>query len=141
MPTMFLNIFLWPYVYVYLPYSRDIISEIVLLIASYKAFPRNQRDRRSPTSVCWLNTTSDGCQQLKSYLILQNYVDPLKKSYDCITSKLLVQPLGIDFLFLKSKMIVQIFSGGRPEGSKRNLKFQSAMWHHLKHFQRKAEVY
>jgi hypothetical protein len=30
-------------------------------------------------------------------------------------------------------------SGGRPEGSKRNLNFQSATWHHLKHFQRKAE--
>ncbi len=27
-----------------------------------------------------------------------------------------------------------IFSGGRPEGSKRNLNFQSATWHHLKHF-------
>jgi hypothetical protein len=30
-------------------------------------------------------------------------------------------------------------SGGRPEGSKLNLNFQSATWHHLKHFQRKAE--
>jgi hypothetical protein len=25
-----------------------------------------------------------------------------------------------------------LFSGGRPEGSKRNLKFQSATWHHFK---------
>jgi len=33
----------------------------------------------------------------------------------------------------------QFFSGGRPEGSKRNLNFQSATWHHLKNFQRKAE--
>ncbi len=24
-----------------------------------------------------------------------------------------------------------IFSGGRPEGSKRNLNFQGAMWHHF----------
>jgi hypothetical protein len=32
-----------------------------------------------------------------------------------------------------------LISGGRPEGSKRNLNFQSARWHHLKHFQRKAE--
>ncbi len=30
-----------------------------------------------------------------------------------------------------------LFSGGRPEGSKHNLKFQSAMWHHFKHFQSK----
>jgi hypothetical protein len=30
-----------------------------------------------------------------------------------------------------------IFSGDRPEGSKHNLKFQSAMWHHFKHFQSK----
>jgi hypothetical protein len=30
-----------------------------------------------------------------------------------------------------------LVSGGRPEGSKRNLKFQSAMWHHFKHFQSK----
>jgi hypothetical protein len=30
-----------------------------------------------------------------------------------------------------------IVSGGRPEGSKRNLKFLSAMWHHFKHFQSK----
>jgi len=29
------------------------------------------------------------------------------------------------------------FSGSRPEGSKHNLKFQSAMWHHFKHFQSK----
>jgi hypothetical protein len=29
------------------------------------------------------------------------------------------------------------FSGGRPEGSKCNLKFQSATWHHFKHFQSK----
>jgi len=28
-----------------------------------------------------------------------------------------------------------LFSGGRPEGSKCNLKFQSAMWHHFEHFQ------
>jgi hypothetical protein len=28
-------------------------------------------------------------------------------------------------------------SGGRPKGSKRNLKFQSAMWQHFKHFQSK----
>jgi hypothetical protein len=27
------------------------------------------------------------------------------------------------------------FSGGRPEASKRNLNFQSATWHHLKHLQ------
>jgi len=32
-----------------------------------------------------------------------------------------------------------IISGGRPEGSKHNLKFQSAMWHHFKHFQ--SEVF
>jgi hypothetical protein len=32
-----------------------------------------------------------------------------------------------------------LVSGGRPEGSKLNLNFQSATWHHLKHFQRKAE--
>jgi len=32
-----------------------------------------------------------------------------------------------------------IFSGGKLEGSKRNLNFQSATWHHLKHCQRKAE--
>jgi hypothetical protein len=31
-----------------------------------------------------------------------------------------------------------LFSGGRLEGSKRNLKFQSAMWHHFKHFQIKV---
>jgi len=30
-------------------------------------------------------------------------------------------------------------SGGRHEGSKCNLNFQSATWHHLKHFQKKAE--
>jgi hypothetical protein len=30
-----------------------------------------------------------------------------------------------------------IFNGGRPKGSKRILKFQSAMWHHFKHFQNK----
>jgi hypothetical protein len=30
-----------------------------------------------------------------------------------------------------------LFSGGRPEGSKHNPKFQSAMWHHFKHFQSK----
>jgi hypothetical protein len=30
-----------------------------------------------------------------------------------------------------------MISGGRPEGSKRNLKFQSDMWHHFKHFQSK----
>jgi len=30
-----------------------------------------------------------------------------------------------------------IFSGGRLEGSKRNLKFQSATWHHFKQFQNK----
>ncbi len=29
------------------------------------------------------------------------------------------------------------FNGGRLEGSKRNLKFQSATWHHFKHFQSK----
>ncbi len=29
------------------------------------------------------------------------------------------------------------FNGGRHEGSKRNVKFQSAMWHHFKHFQHK----
>jgi hypothetical protein len=34
-------------------------------------------------------------------------------------------------------VLIGIFSGGRPEGSKRNLKFQSAMWHHFKHFQSK----
>jgi hypothetical protein len=28
--------------------------------------------------------------------------------------------------------IFAIFSGGRPEVSKRNLNFQSATWHHLK---------
>ncbi len=28
-----------------------------------------------------------------------------------------------------------MFSGGRHEASKRNLNFQSAMWHHLKHLQ------
>jgi hypothetical protein len=28
-------------------------------------------------------------------------------------------------------------NGGRLEGSKRNMKFQSAMWHHFKHFQSK----
>jgi hypothetical protein len=33
----------------------------------------------------------------------------------------------------------RLSSGGRPEGSKRNLNFQTATWHHLKHFQRKAE--
>jgi hypothetical protein len=27
--------------------------------------------------------------------------------------------------------LMNIFSGGRLEGSKRNLKFQSAMWHHF----------
>jgi hypothetical protein len=35
--------------------------------------------------------------------------------------------------------LATLFSGGRPEGSRRNLNFQSATWHHLKHFQRKAE--
>jgi hypothetical protein len=30
-----------------------------------------------------------------------------------------------------------LVSEGRPEGSKRNLKFQSATWHHFKHFQSK----
>jgi hypothetical protein len=30
-----------------------------------------------------------------------------------------------------------VISGGRPEGSKRNLKFQSGMWHHFKHLQSK----
>jgi hypothetical protein len=33
--------------------------------------------------------------------------------------------------------LVDLFSGGRPEGSKPNLKFQSAMWHHFKHSQSK----
>jgi hypothetical protein len=31
-----------------------------------------------------------------------------------------------------------IFRGGRLEGSKGNLKFQNAMWHHFKHFQSKG---
>jgi len=39
----------------------------------------------------------------------------------------------------KSFFFLIFFSEGRPEGSKRNLNFQSATWHHLKHFQRKAE--
>jgi hypothetical protein len=38
--------------------------------------------------------------------------------------------------FLKHHKIV-IFSGGRPEASKRNVNFQGATWHHLKHLQSK----
>jgi len=37
--------------------------------------------------------------------------------------------------------LIKIFSGGRPEGSKHNLKFQSAMWHHFKHFQSKDFIF
>jgi hypothetical protein len=36
-----------------------------------------------------------------------------------------------------SSDIVHFISGGRPEGSKRNLNFQGATWHHLKHLQSK----
>lgn len=109
MPTMFLNIFLWPYLYVYLPYSRDIISEIVLLIASYKAFPRNQRDRRSPTSVCWLNGKSDGYQQLKiifdSAKLCQHIKEILWLYHIQASSS-----TSWDWLFISQvKMIVQIF--------------------------------
>ncbi len=34
-------------------------------------------------------------------------------------------------------MVKYLFSGGRPEGSKRNLNFQGATWHHFKHLQSK----
>jgi len=36
-----------------------------------------------------------------------------------------------------SQFFCFFFSGGRPEASKRNLNFQSATWHHLKHLQSK----
>jgi hypothetical protein len=43
------------------------------------------------------------------------------------------------WIFYQKGEKLALFSGGRPEGSKRNLNFHSATWHHLKHFQRKAE--
>jgi 5-carboxymethyl-2-hydroxymuconate isomerase len=38
---------------------------------------------------------------------------------------------------LQAYLFCFLVSGGRPEGSKHNLKFQSAMWHHFKHLQSK----
>jgi hypothetical protein len=58
-----------------------------------------------------------------------------------IFSFLKFDEFGWNFPWLSfiSGFFPQFFSGGRHEGSKRNLNFQSATWHHLKHFQRKAE--
>ncbi len=60
--------------------------------------------------------------------------------------KNVIQGLGHPFsrgenLPLKKKKNPNIrdFSAGTPEGSKHNLNFWSATWHHLAHFQRKPE--
>jgi hypothetical protein len=42
---------------------------------------------------------------------------------------------GSTYLHIAQNWIVFLISGGRPEASKRNLNFQSATWHHLKHLQ------
>jgi hypothetical protein len=42
-----------------------------------------------------------------------------------------------NIIFQKSSYKNRPIISGRPEGSKHNLKFQSAMWHHFKHFQSK----
>jgi len=42
--------------------------------------------------------------------------------------------------FIGRDLTISVFvSGGRPRGSKRKLNFQSATWHHLKHFPSWAE--
>lgn len=83
------------------------MSEIVLLIVSYNAFPRNQRGRRSPTSVCWLNAKSDGCQQLKIIYDFAKLCQPIKEIlwlYHIQASS----STSWDWLFISQvKMIVQ----------------------------------
>ncbi len=55
-------------------------------------------------------------------------------SQSCIWSPIMLQ-LAVIALNRPDFMDNSIISGGSPEASKRNLNFQSATWHHLKHLQ------
>jgi hypothetical protein len=54
-----------------------------------------------------------------------------KQAFSCFP--LCPPPLQLTYMDIYIYIYIYICSGGRPEGSKHNLKFQSAMWHHFKH--------
>jgi len=93
----------------------------------------------------WCFTFFEFCCKLLVHL----YASPIYTSWGVIGAAKMFCGLQVPFMSMdvfvlsenlyrwSTSICIKIVSGGRPEASKRNLNFQSATWHHLKHLQSK----